>query len=48
MESLPVEVRNIVEKVLKAEIERLDMLRPKGIKNEIERIIKEEIKLRED
>ena len=47
MESLPLEVRNVIDKVLEAELERLDMGKPKGIKNEIKRIIHEEIKQRE-
>ncbi len=44
MDSLPSEVRNVIDKVLKAELERIDMIKPKGIKNTIEQIIHEEIK----
>ncbi len=47
MERLTPEVRNVIDKVLEAELERLDMKRPKGIRNEIKRIIHEEIKQRE-
>lgn len=47
MDSLSPEVRNVIDKVLEAELERLDMGKPKGIKNEIKRIIHEEIKQRE-
>ena len=44
MDSLPIEVRNVIDKVLEAELERIDMIKPKGIKNKIEQIIHEEIK----
>ena len=47
MENLTPEVRNVIDKVLEAELERLNMKKPQGIKNEIKRIIYEEIKQRE-
>ena len=47
MDSLHPEVRNVIDKVLEAELERLDMRRPKGIRIKIEQIIHEEIKQRE-
>lgn len=47
MESLTPEVRNVIDKVLEAELERLSMKKPKGIRDEIKRIIHEEIKQRE-
>lgn len=47
MESLIPEVRHVIDKVLEAELERLDLRKPRGIKNEIKRIIHEEIKQRE-
>ena len=46
MESLTPEVRSVIDKVLEAELERLDMQKPKGIKDEIKRFIHEEIKQR--
>ncbi len=46
MESLTPEVRNVIDKVLEAELERLNMQKPKGIKDEIKRFIHEEIKQR--
>lgn len=42
--SLTPAVRNIIDKVLEAELEKLDMKKPLGIKNEIRRIIQEEAK----
>ena len=47
MDSLSPEVRNVIDKVLKAELEKLDLGRPKGIKDEIKQIIHKEIKQRE-
>ena len=44
MDNLTPEVRNVINKVLEAELERLDMKKPKGIRNEIKQIIHEEIK----
>ena len=46
MDSLTPEVRNVIDKVLKAELEKLDMEKPKGIKNEIKQFIHEEIRQR--
>ena len=46
MDNLTPEVRNVINKVLEAELEKLDMKKPKGIKNEIKQIIHEEIKQR--
>ena len=47
MESLPLEVRNVIDKVLEAELEKLDMGKPKGIKDAIKQIIHKEITQRE-
>ena len=46
MESLSPEVRNIIDKVIEAELEKVRMQKPKGIKDEIKRFIHEEIKQR--
>ena len=47
MENLPPEVRNVIDKVLKAELEKLDSGKPKGIKDDIKQIIHKEITQRE-
>ena len=47
MESLLPEVRNVIDKVLEAELEKLDSIKPKGIKDNIKQIIHKEITQRE-
>lgn len=41
--TLPPDVNKVIDKVLKVELEKLDMKRPQGIKREIRRIIQEEV-----
>ena len=43
-ETLPSAVNNVIDRVLRAEREKLDMKRPQGIKREIRRIIQEEVR----
>lgn len=42
--TLPPEVSKVIDRVLKVELEKLDMKRPQGIKREIRRIIQEEVR----
>lgn len=42
-QTLPSAVNKVIDRVLKAELEKLDMKRPQGIKREIRRIIQEEV-----
>ena len=44
LNSLPIEVKNVIEKVLALEREKLELIKPRGIKDEIKKIIHEEIK----
>ena len=44
MDKLPSDVRNVVEEVIKAELEKLDMQKPQGIKKEIGKIIQDVVK----
>ncbi len=48
LNSLPIEVKNVIEKVLALEREKLKLSKPRGIKNQIKKIIHEEIKQLED
>lgn len=43
-QTLSPDVKNVIEKVLEAELQKLDMKKPQGIKREIRRIIQEEVK----
>lgn len=43
MQTLPSAVNKVIDRVLKVELEKLDMKRPQGIKREIRRIIQEEV-----
>lgn len=45
--TLPLQVRNVIDKVLEAELQRLGMKNPQGIKVEIRRIIQKEVKAHE-
>lgn len=45
--TLPPQVRNVIDKVLEAELQKLDMKKPQGIKVAIRRIIQEEVKAHE-
>lgn len=45
--SLPPEVRNIIDEVIKTELEKLYLGKPRGIKDEIKQIIHKEITQRE-
>ena len=47
LENLPTEVRNVIDKVLEVELEKLDLGKPKGIKDQIKQIIHKEVKQRE-
>ena len=42
-QTLPPAVNKVIDRVLKVELEKLDMKRPQGIKREIRRIIQEEV-----
>lgn len=42
--TLPSAVNKVIDRVLEAEREKLDMKRPQGIKREIRRIIQEEVR----
>ena len=42
-QTLPFAVNKVIDRVLKVELEKLDMKRPQGIKREIRRIIQEEV-----
>ena len=42
--TLPASVNKVIERVLKVELEKLEMKRPQGIKREIRRIIQEEVR----
>ncbi len=46
--SLPSAINKVIDRVLKVELEKLDMKRPQGIKREIRRIIQEEAEISED
>lgn len=48
LNSLPIEVKNVINKVLELELERIEMTKPRGIKEDIKKIIHEEIKHLED
>ena len=43
-QTLPSAVNKVIDRVLKVELEKLDMKRPQGIKREIRRIIQEEVR----
>lgn len=47
LDSLPTEVRDVIDKVLEVELEKLDLGKPRGIKDEIKQIIHKEINQRE-
>ncbi len=47
-QTLPSDVNKVIDRVLKVELEKLDMKRPQGIKREIRKIIQEEVSLSED
>ena len=47
-QTLPPAVNKVIDRVLKVELEKLDMKRPQGIKREIRRIIQEEVRISED
>ena len=42
--TLPSSVNKVIERVLKVELEKVEMKRPQGIKREIRRIIQEEVR----
>ena len=44
LESLPTEVRDVIDKVLEVELEKLGLEKPKGIKDQIKQIIHKEVK----
>lgn len=48
LNSLPIEVRNVIDRVLELELDRLEKIKPRGIKDDIKKIIHEEIKRLED